>query len=133
MIAISSQERLHRLEYFLRLLQQGTKLPHSSRTIPIDLMTGRPLDRCVFERKTSPEGRIGVAGTLCGSTLYTLTTPKANNTRRTNSEIKVRTPQMSVNLLPRTTVSSRLQRRIMGFAAQILPNQKGSGPPTKPE
>ena len=49
-------------------------------------------------------------------------TPRSIKTRTTNSEIKVRIPQMSVTLLLRTAVSSFLERLVTRLAALILPN-----------
>jgi hypothetical protein len=53
--------------------------------------------------------------------LYRLTTPRSIKTRTTNSEIKVRIPQMSVTLLLRTAVSSLLKGLVTRLAALILP------------
>ncbi len=58
--------------------------------------------------------------------------PRAIKTKTTNSEIKVRIPQMSVTLLLRTAVSSLLQRLVTSLAARILPKQKSLEPRRTP-
>ncbi len=64
--------------------------------------------------------------------LYRLTTPRTTKTKKTNSEIKVRIPQMSVTLLLRTTASSLLKRLVTRLVARILPKQKSPGPRRTP-
>ncbi len=68
----------------------------------------------------------------CVRRLYRLTMPRAIKTKTTNSEIKVRIPQMSVTLLLRTAVSSLLQRLVTRLAARILPKQKSLEPRRTP-
>lgn len=55
-------------------------------------------------------------------------TPRIIKTRTTNSEIKVRIPQMNVTLLLRTAASSLLKRLVTRLAASILPKQKRPEP-----
>jgi len=66
------------------------------------------------------------------SEAYRLAAPSPTKIERTSSEIEVRTPQMSVTLLLRTTASSRPKRLAARFAARMLPKRKRRGPEGPP-